>query len=230
MLVTKLYDRNRAVTYAEKWALSRNPLFLDYTGRGGNCTNFVSQCLYAGSCIMNTTPIFGWFYFTSSNRTASWTGVEFLYNFLIDNVGVGPFATEVGEGELELGDVIQLGRNNTGYYHTLLVTGFDQSGYLVSAQSDDFYNRPLANYSYDYARFLHIEGVRADVTGIEDCYPALLDGTALIVNEGNLSPAMPPTVEMPAEPPAEASPAVPESLPEDVPEMPSETEEIPQEM
>ena len=62
MLVMKPYDRVRAVTYAERWALGRNPLFVDYTGRGGNCTNFVSQCIYAGSCVMNYTPVFGWYH------------------------------------------------------------------------------------------------------------------------------------------------------------------------
>ena len=45
MIVTKPYNRARAVEYAQRWALSRNPLFYDFTGGGGNCTNFVSQCL-----------------------------------------------------------------------------------------------------------------------------------------------------------------------------------------
>ena len=48
------YDEaERAVAYARRWALDRNPLFVDFTGQGGNCTNFVSQCVLAGSCVMN---------------------------------------------------------------------------------------------------------------------------------------------------------------------------------
>ena len=47
MLITLEYDRARAVEYARRWALARNPLFLDFTGLGGNCTNFVSQCIFA---------------------------------------------------------------------------------------------------------------------------------------------------------------------------------------
>ena len=39
MIIEFPYDRERAVEYAKKWALSRNPLFLDFTGRGGNCTS-----------------------------------------------------------------------------------------------------------------------------------------------------------------------------------------------
>ena len=60
MLVERRYDRDRALTYAREWAMSRNPLFIDYTGFGGDCTNFVSQCLVAGSCRRNFTPVFGW--------------------------------------------------------------------------------------------------------------------------------------------------------------------------
>ena len=33
MLLELPYDRQRAVEYAQKWALDRNPLFLDFTGR-----------------------------------------------------------------------------------------------------------------------------------------------------------------------------------------------------
>ena len=47
MLLTRQYDRVRAVTYAETWALARNPLFINFTGQGGDCTNFASQALLA---------------------------------------------------------------------------------------------------------------------------------------------------------------------------------------
>jgi hypothetical protein len=43
------YDRARALAYAEKWALSRNPAYFSFDGLGGDCTNFISQCLYAAA-------------------------------------------------------------------------------------------------------------------------------------------------------------------------------------
>lgn len=46
---TKSYKRNLAVAYAKKWALSRNPKYYNFDPVGGDCTNFISQCLYAGS-------------------------------------------------------------------------------------------------------------------------------------------------------------------------------------
>lgn len=183
MLVTKPYNRERAVEYARRWAFSRNPLFNDYTGIGGNCTNFVSQSLYAGSCTMNFTPIFGWYYLSDTERTASWSGVEFFYNFLTSNRGVGPFGREVAPDAIELGDVIQLAREETGYYHTLLVVGFSDGVPLVAAQSDDALDRPLDSYTYDYARYLKIDGVRLRVENTEDCFDSLYGGIAIIPAE-----------------------------------------------
>ncbi len=179
MLVEKSYDRVRAYTYAQTWAFSRNPLFADYAGIGGNCTNFVSQCLFAGSCQMNYTPVFGWYYINSTDRTASWTGVEFLYNFLTSNEGVGPYATEVNAGGLSIGDVIQLSRADGQFYHSLLVTGYEGGQYLVAAHSEDSFNRPLDTYRYAGIRFLHIEGVRIEIADTDDCFYNLLNGISL---------------------------------------------------
>ena len=196
MLVTGDYNRERARAYAERWAFRRNPLFADYTGIGGNCTNFVSQCVYAGSCRMNFTPIFGWYYIDSNDRTASFTGVRYFYNFIVGNEGVGPFATEADEGRMEIGDVVQLGRETDGYYHTLLVVGRDEEGVLlVAAQSDDAFNRPLSTYEFEFARYLHSEGVRFAVGGIGDCYLPLLEGRELrIEGSGTYMPGEVPPV------------------------------------
>ena len=83
MLLIRPYIRENAVRYAERWAFEQNPLFADFEGIGGNCTNFVSQCVYAGSCQMNYLSVFGWYYISLEDRTASWSGVEYFYNFLV---------------------------------------------------------------------------------------------------------------------------------------------------
>ena len=202
MLVLKDYDRDRALEYARRWALSRNPLYYDYTGIGGNCTNFVSQCVYAGSCTMNYTPVYGWYYLSAAERTASWTGVEYFYNFMTGNAGVGPFAREVTQGEAVPADVIQLGRVEGGYYHTLLVTAVTEEDILVAAQSNDALDRPLSTYEYDYARFLHIEGVRLRVPDTRDCFESLLAGTAILPSRDS-TPPLPRPEEETLPPPAE---------------------------
>ena len=42
------YDPTKAIAYAKKWAYRRNPSYHDYSNEGGDCANFVSQCLIAG--------------------------------------------------------------------------------------------------------------------------------------------------------------------------------------
>jgi hypothetical protein len=154
------YDREAAVAYARKWALSRNPAYYDYSELGGDCTNFASQCIYAGAGVMNYTPVFGWYYISSAERTASWTGVEFLYNFLTMNESVGPYAREVSEDKAEIGDIIQLGSRDGDFYHTPVIVQTNPQ-ILVAAHSYDVLDKPLSSYRYANIRFLHIEGVRS---------------------------------------------------------------------
>ena len=162
------YDRARAVEYARRWALDRNPTFFDFTGIGGNCTNFVSQCVFAGCGLMNLTPTYGWFYLSPEERAPAWTGVNELYRFLIGvpefteaNGGIGPFATNAAESRLvELGDVVQLRNAEGEFYHTLIISGFEENDILVCAHSDDALDRPLSSYNFAGVRILHVEGAR----------------------------------------------------------------------
>ena len=188
MLVIKPYERENAVRYARKFAFSQNPYFQSFAGIGGNCTNFVSQSIFAGSCQMNYTPTFGWYYISLSERSPSWTGVEFFYDFITKNKGIGPFGREASLDELEIGDVIQLGRNGVGYYHTLIVVGFDGPDTLIAAQTDDALDRPLSSYNNDYARYIKIEGVRYEVSEDYPCFDKLYNAEPI---ERAPSPAPP---------------------------------------
>ena len=71
------YNRRAAVAYAHKWAYTRNPAFYDFSEIGGDCTNFASQCLYAGTGIMNFTPDFGWYYMTPPTGPRHGQGCSF---------------------------------------------------------------------------------------------------------------------------------------------------------
>lgn len=153
------YNRLLAKQYAKKWAFSRNPKYYAFDKIGGDCTNFISQCIYAGSKVMNYTPETGWYYINSTQRTPSWTGVEFLYNFLINNKSIGPFAKETSPTQIEIGDVIQLG-NYEKFYHTLLVVEKNNNNIYVAAHDFDAYMKNLNTYIFERIRFLHIEGVR----------------------------------------------------------------------
>ena len=153
------YNRKLAKQYAKTWAFSRNPKYYAFDMIGGDCTSFISQCIYAGSKIMNYTPTTGWYYIDSTKRSPSWSAVEYLYNFLTGNNGVGPFAKEVTISQIDIGDVVQLG-NLEKFYHSLLVVGKSDNTIYVAAHNFDAYMRELNSYTYERIRFLHIEGVR----------------------------------------------------------------------
>lgn len=159
-MITVAYNRQNAISYARKWALSRNPDYYNFDGIGGDCTNFISQCLFAGCHVMNYTPTFGWYYIDAGNRTASWTGVEFLYNFLISNKSVGPFAVETDKSSIIPGDIIQLGGVDRRFYHSLLVLSNTDGNITVAAHTYDALYAPLSEYQFNKARYLHIKGVR----------------------------------------------------------------------
>ncbi len=178
MYAIKPYHRMHAIEYARKWALGRNPLFTDFAGFGGDCTNFVSQCLFAGSCVMNETPTFGWYYRGSGDYAPAWTGVAYLYNFLITNMESGPIGAEIPPTEAVPGDVIQLGRADGTFYHTVIVSAKTGSDILVCAHTNDALDRPLSSYTYEAARGIHIHGVRVPIEE-ENCFPALLEGKML---------------------------------------------------
>ncbi len=153
------YNRTEAVNYARKWALLRNPDYYDFQNLGGDCTNFASQSIFAGAKVMNSTKVTGWYYYSLLNRSASWTGVEYLYDFLINNKLVGPYARIVSGERAQPGDIVQLADSSRDFYHSLVITEITPE-ILVCAHTYDALNRPLASYTYYTARFIHIEEVR----------------------------------------------------------------------
>ncbi|GAE88597.1 hypothetical protein JCM21531_2050 [Acetivibrio straminisolvens JCM 21531] len=101
--VIQPYNRAKAVEYAHRWAFGRNPKYFNFDKLGGDCTNFASQVLFAGSNVMNFTPTYGWYYIDANRRTPSWTGVNYLYNFLVNNKGAGPYAVQSDVKDIQPG-------------------------------------------------------------------------------------------------------------------------------
>ncbi len=152
-----VYNREAAVRYAETWALRRNPRYLDFELLGGDCTNFASQCLYAGCGEMRFGQD-GWYYETGYRRTPSWTDVDLLYNFLVGNRGVGPHARLITAAQAMPGDLVQLGHANGDFYHSPVIVAVAPDEIYVAAHSSDEWMRPLSDYDRERTRFLRIEG------------------------------------------------------------------------
>ncbi|ODU57832.1 MAG: amidase [Clostridium sp. SCN 57-10] len=161
------YDREAAVAYAHRWAYGRNPAYYDFEKIGGDCTNYASQCVFAGAGVMNYTPVYGWYYISTNNRAPSWSSVQYFYDFMVSNQGAGPYGAETGIGSMEIGDVVQLATQHPYYHHTPVIVridGFPTLGNIyVAAHSFNADMRPLASYDIRRIRFLHIEGVRAPI-------------------------------------------------------------------
>ena len=151
------YNRQKAVEYAQKWALGANPNFYHFEGIGGDCTNFISQCLLAGGCEMNFKYPLGWYYKSSYDRSPSWTGVAYLQQFLLrkDN-SVGPRGKIVGLDEVEVGDIIQLRQNPNRFNHTVIVSKILNNQIYVCAHSNDAKDKPLSSYNFFALMPMHI--------------------------------------------------------------------------
>lgn len=160
-----VYNKNKAIEYARKWAYSRNPKYYNFDLIGGDCTNFVSQCIFEGCPIMNVTKDIGWYYKNGNDKSPSWTGVQFLYNFLTKNYSVGPYGKQVEMKELQEGDIVQLSFNSQYFSHSLIVTKVEKVGMLdgirVASHTEDNFNKKLNEYNFQKIRFVHIEGGRS---------------------------------------------------------------------
>lgn len=160
------YDREAAVRYAHTWAYRRNPRYYNFDDIGGDCTNFTSQCIYAGAGVMNYTPVYGWYYIDSWSRSPSWSGVPYLFNFMVGNGGPGPFAIPTTIDGVQPGDFCQLGHADGTFFHSPFIVSVGSpatpDNVFVATHTDDQDYYALSNYNgeYDMIRYIHILGVR----------------------------------------------------------------------
>ena len=156
-----MYNRQKAVEYAFEWWNKRNPNFYDFDDLGGDCTNFVSQCLYFGGIEMNYSQQ-GWFYINLNNRAPSWTGVEdFFYFATTNNMLTGVKAKLCDIENMQIGDIVQLKLNGEDrFHHSLIVTKIDfpitPANLYLTSHTYDAINRPLENYFVENVRYLKV--------------------------------------------------------------------------
>ena len=74
------YNRSKAASYARTYAMSYNPNYPNYGYPNGNgdCTNFVSQCVYDGGMPMKVGSTDAYWYYNSSGRSPSWAGADYF--------------------------------------------------------------------------------------------------------------------------------------------------------
>lgn len=162
------YDREAARLYADRHWNDPNPEYLSFDV---DCTNYVSQCLYAGGAPMNYTGnrVSGWWYRGRLGGrelwSFSWSVAHAMQVYLQTRRSEGLRAETVhAPQELTVGDVICYDFDGDGKFeHTTIVTGADGAGMpLVNAHTTNSRNR-YWDYKDSYAwtertkyRFFHI--------------------------------------------------------------------------
>ena len=154
-----MYNRQKAYEYAKKWACGRNPKYYNFDPVGGDCTNFISQCIYEGCGEMNYNGYKGWYYINGNNKSPSWSGVEYLYNFLLSNNGTGPKGEVSNIDHLKVGDVIQLSFNGITFSHSVIVVqnGNNLNNTLIAAHTYDTFGKSVAEYGFERYRCIHVK-------------------------------------------------------------------------
>ena len=166
------YDRQAAVDYSSQWVGERNEEWPDYTRYGGNCQNYLSQCLLAGGIPMDPygSALWKWYGDSPNNtagaagRSASWSSVPSFREYARENSGFG-LAAQVDAPYYsgQEGDVLQLGRDGN-WRHTVLISQViqDEEGqtvdYLVNSNTADLLNFPAGAYYYTQQSLIRICG------------------------------------------------------------------------
>ncbi|MBX4261063.1 amidase domain-containing protein [Clostridium estertheticum] len=162
------YDKINAVKYADKycgipWASGNlkkyNNKYTNYTGIGGNCTNYVSQSMgdkEGGGLEFDGVWHCTYKKYGGSDGTSAWVNADAFKQYLTYSgrgkiIGKGTFKELISPmpdypcgviQKLDLGDLICYAKGND-IDHFAMVTGFDSHGYpLVNTHTIDRYRVP----------------------------------------------------------------------------------------
>lgn len=137
------YNRTAARDYLNQYTRTPNANYTDFSGYGGDCTNFVSQMLRAGGMTMtpkkNNPADDSWYYYGAAwgNRTSSWTAADNFRTYWGAINGVGyKHATAMYKytaaelqnnsaayknlvSRCQIGDVIQFVNTSGTTYHSM---------------------------------------------------------------------------------------------------------------
>lgn len=141
--VSYYYDRLQAVKYADIWWNDYNPSFP--TIKENDCTNYISQCLYAGGIPMDYSSHRnqGWWYNGKNEQWSfTWT-VANSFRWYLENGGHIKVQPVEGPEYLSIGDVICYDFDGNGHWqHNTIVTAKDLNGMpLVNAHTTNSWHR-----------------------------------------------------------------------------------------
>lgn len=156
------YNREEALSYANKYITTRHPQKNYYDASGGNCQNYASQVMNAGGIPMDKVGDATWHH--EDGHTPSYVTVTDFYAYAKNNTGYGLCAlTDINPYYAEAGDEGQVGYDGS-FRHTVVISGTvkDSNGkvidLLLHSNTVDLENFPMSAYSYPNKRIIKIMG------------------------------------------------------------------------
>ncbi len=138
------YDPIQAIVYANTYVSPNppdggedtsyyNPEYRDFNGHGGDCTNFTSQCIYAGGIPTDST----W-----EPYTYAWVNADGSMNYFSSNYGKK--LRRVTASQVYPGSLLYLDRyDDESYYHSLICVGTNSAGTpIINCHTADRYHMP----------------------------------------------------------------------------------------
>ena len=179
------YNRQKAVDYASEWYNDRNDEFYSYSDLSGDCTNFTSQCLYAGGIPMDSDwysirteknifkRIFQkpWNWFKNNGYyewdiSRAWQTVSAQYEYIKENYCGGKEIIITSPDEIEAAianNLIQAGdllyfKAGTALHHSVIITQVTNNMIYYAGHTDSYFDKPLnEGMGTDSVVILHLQ-------------------------------------------------------------------------
>ncbi|MBQ5969445.1 MAG: amidase domain-containing protein [Clostridia bacterium] len=138
-------NQSKITEYALEYWDNYNSNYSNYNSDGGDCCNFVSQCLHYAGLPMDSN----WYWSAYSDHTSSWTYCPSLKSYLVDNLKCD-FITSPSASQIEVGDVLYYG----GGSHVGICSEVIDGQPWVCAHNND---RHTSNWKLGYSTYAVIK-------------------------------------------------------------------------
>ena len=167
------YNVSNAIAYADKYCINYNSSYNSYKGRGGDCANFVSQCLYAGGFQQDSV----WY-----KHSVAWINVMKQIAHFRD---YGNFMN-ANNGNLIKGNPIYFDWNGDGVYdHATICVGRNNSGTaILDSHTRDLYHATWTNWNFSRAATIQLHGSGSSSSTSEGSFKTDSTGKYYVYGDG----------------------------------------------